>query len=289
MPGKCPRMLLERHSGPPHGWAGAEMRIFCATTGRTGSLFVSEVFRTMTDYPSFHEARPWLIGSTLAEINTHEPGHRSPKAEAELAEKILNIELAEVDGRYFESSQMFIKAFAERALDDLNNVACIYLWRNPIETLISRHKKCTEQEADWILQPEWPRNALRSTRPMSFFETVLWEWFEVRERFYRLRPRFKKTYVLEFSRLNDVNEWDRLFDHFGVRRRPNADLPRLRRNNIDRGEAAAELDAIFGKWSRPPSSEETKYDSKRAELEAIDAGIAMIARNSALMNAETFK
>jgi hypothetical protein len=207
----------------------------------------------------------------------------------ELDKKMDQIRGYTIDENYFESNQLFIKCYAERVLDEFKNVCCIYLWRNPIETLISRHKKCTEQEADWILQPEWPRNALRSTRPMSFFETVLWEWFEVRERFYRLRPRFKKTYVLEFSRLNDVNEWDRLFDHFGVRRRPNADLPRLRRNNIDRGEAAAELDAIFGKWSRPPSSEETKYDSKQEELEAIDAGIAMIAHNSALMNAETFK
>ena len=265
------------------------MRIFCANSGRCGSLYVSEVFRTLTDLPSFHEPLPWGIGSTLAEVNMKEPGQYSPKTEAELALKVERIRKAEVDGRYFESSQMFIKCFAERILDEFKNVGCIYLWRNPIETLISRHKKCTEQEGDWILQPEWSRNALRSTRPMSFYEAVLWEWFEVRERFYRLRPRFKKTYVLEFSRLNDINEWDRLFDHFGIKRRPRFELPRLRRNNIDRGEAAAELDAIFGKWSHPPTSEESKYESKRAEMEAIDAGMTMIARNAALMNAETFK
>lgn len=263
------------------------MRIFTATTGWSGSLYVSEVFRTMTDYPSFHEPMPWCIGKTLEQVNTQNGHGLDAEVAKELDRKVAEVRKCEVEGRYFESNQMFIKVYAERILDEFTNVGCLYLWRNPVEVLLSHHKKCSEQEDDWILQGHWTKNLLRTERPMSFYENVLWQWFEVRERFLKLRRRFRKTYVMDFTRLNDVNEWDRVFAHFGVTRRPGSQLPSLKRNNIE-GDAAETMDSMFKVWSRPGKSETKKYKAKMIELEAIDAAKKIIAANSALMNSAVF-
>ena len=261
------------------------MRIFCASTGRCGTLFLSEMFRAMTRVPSFHEPLPWCIGRTLEWINNGNGNGHDWKAEAdaEVEKKVAQVKSdTSKDGLYFESSNMFIKAYAERMLDEFRDIACIYLYRNPVEVLISHHKKCTEQEIDWILQPQWRRNRLRTLKEMSFYETVLWQWYEVQERYLSLKPRFKKTYEFDFRKINDINEWSRLFEHFGVEVKAKATMPNLRTNNIP-GVTESDLKQITDKWDKPGMPAEEALTKKRkvqAIRAALDAGDKIMAQAS---------
>ena len=203
------------------------MKIFVASTGRCGTLFATEVFNLLTDIPAFHEPEPFCIGKVVEEINTK--AKLSNGIRKTLQQKVIQIEQDSVYGKYMESNQMFIKCYADIVLDNFKDVYCIYLYRNPIAVLLSYAVKCRNQELDWFLQSHWAKNILRTER-LGFYENCLWQWLEVRERYYFLKPKFKKTYEFDFRKINDLNEWYKLFRHFKIKAKKVNRLPNLKKN-----------------------------------------------------------
>ena len=71
---------------------------------------------------------------------------------------------------------------------------------------------------------------LQTEKKLGFYENCLWQWFEVRERYYSLKPKFKKTYEFDFRKINDLDEWYKLFRHFRIKARKVDRFPSLKKN-----------------------------------------------------------
>ena len=187
-------------------------KIFCANAGRSGSAFVAGALGHLTGIPSFHEPFPRLIGRVLEEVNDD---RISAETKRVIEAKIVEIERASRDGWYCETSQQFIKCFAEFALAAWDDVYCIYIHRNPLDVIMSYFRHLDGSYPDeWLLKPEWKKNLVKIREPLSWAELLLFNWLEVRERYLSLKPRFTKVYELDFMRIGNKTEYIKMFEHF---------------------------------------------------------------------------
>jgi len=146
---------------------------------------MSEVFRALTGIPSYHEPQPWCVNETLKNVN--ERTLESNATRVELAGKINQIIDSIYNGWYFESSQMFIKAYYSEVLLHFNKIGVIYVERNPLDLLLSYAKKCRQLEGGWFLRSNWRDNILRTKEELPFHENILWQQLEVRERYKNIK------------------------------------------------------------------------------------------------------
>jgi hypothetical protein len=221
-----------------------------ANTGRCGSKFMASVFGHLTNIPSFHENQPYCIGQVSKEINNN---CVSDKTQRVIDSKIAKIKCHD---SYFESNNMFIKSFVWPLLDAIDDMYVIYLHRNPHDTFLSHGERNWKKGLDWFLQPHWERNFMRSIEKMSLLDTIDWNWHEVRERFLRLKKHFVKTYDFDFRKINDLDEYYKLFDHFGIEHKKVDALPEFNRNENTEGRSVTDryLDVIADlntKWDEP--------------------------------------
>ena len=245
---------------------------------------MSEVFKRLTAIPSFHEPIPRCDGEVLKYVNN--PNGRLPNQVRQiLVNKISQVREDSVNGNYFESSQLFIKSFADWVINAFRgDVYVIYLYRNPIEVTMSYYKKKLTQEKlwnGWHLQSHWKNNILKTRGKLSFYENCYWECMEIRERFLRLYWELPKTNTFEFDfrKLNDVNEWKRLLNQFGIKYRPFDTLPKVKKNEIP-GNKLKTLKGLLSIWDKPgvwPIDDQAKY--KRLDS-YIDFGQKMLAKNT---------
>jgi len=227
------------------------MNIFVANTGRCGSEFMAYVVDKMTDYPAFHEPVPY--GAELMKAVNNE-GCMDEKI---LEEKFKAIRSATVAGNYFESSNMFIKVWAEAVVENMEDVCCIYLERNPLDVLISFAEYVTYHNAPFyptrsFLNPSWQHNLLRIPGRSKWAEAILWNWYEVKARFEKMKDLFHSTYSFHFEDLNSIKAWHGLFDHFGMKYNPSAPLPRVWKNTwvgnsgLSKGELVQRVQDLWG-------------------------------------------
>jgi len=226
------------------------MRIFVAGTGRNGTKFMTSVFYLLTQIPSFHEQSPYCIGQISKEINND---CISPESQKIIDDKIAKVKCYK---DYFESNNMFIKSFVWSLLDVIDDMYVIYLHRNPLDTFLSHAERNWKLGWDWLLQPHWKKNFLRTDQPMNYLEGIMWNWYEVRERFLRLSKYFVKIYDFDFRKINDLNEYYKLFDHFGVVYKKVESLPAFDRNENVASKPVTEryldiIDDLNKKWDEP--------------------------------------
>lgn len=255
-------------------------KIFVASTGRCGTVFMSEIFKALTDFPSFHEPEPWCVGQTLKEINTTE--NYSEETHETIMAKIAQIKRDSRNGDYFESNQMFIKSYLEPVLANFGPIYCIYLHRNPIQTTISYAKKCRRFEGEWFLKSHWSRNHLQTQEELPFYENAMWQCYEIRERFYRNRARFEKTFIFDFRKLNDPDEWKRLFKEFKIEHRPFEELPIVRRNEIP-GDDDQVLQHMLENWDSQPMAPSPPGSKTSKEMKYIDYARRLTMANAGEM------
>lgn len=226
------------------------MKIFVASTGRCGTYFMSEIFQKLTSIPSFHEPQPWCAGQTLEEVN-NSIGFLSYKTIEELNEKITQVKADTRDGWYFESNQIFIKSYIRPMLENFaGEIGCIYLHRNPIETIISYQKKNPRRDGAWKLRSHWKKNILRTEEILSFHENNLWQCLEIRERFLKYRQRFTKVFDFDFKDLNKAHVWKLLFNQFGIQHMPFTEIPMAGKNEIIADKNTI-LEKIIETWDSP--------------------------------------
>ena len=228
-------------------------------------MFMTEVFNKLTDIPSFHEPEPTCKGETIKCVN--DGGAYPNMVRQELTEKLAQVRRDTKNGYYFESSQMFIKVYAELMLDAFDDVYCIYIYRNPLEVLASYCKKRPERWNDWFLQSHWPKNILWIPKEeLSFYENCLWQWFEVRRRYYSLKNRFKKTYEFDFAKINSVEEWKRFFRTFGIKHKDFKKVPDVGKNEIE-VDFEEVVKFMAENWDKPgtiPPPGESEYSIKES-------------------------
>lgn len=193
---------------------GERMKIFVAGTGRNGTKFMTKIFALLTDIPSYHELAPYCIGETSKDVNNNEI--ISENTQLIFRQKMAKIKHYSKDDNYFESNNMFIKSFIWPVMANFDDIYCIYLHRNPMDTFFSHADRGWKFGYDWILQSHWKRNLLRTKEPLLYYENTMWNWFEVRERFFHWKDRFIKTYDFDFRKLNELEEYYKLFEHFEI-------------------------------------------------------------------------
>ena len=267
------------------------MKIFVANSGRCGSLFMSEVFRKLTTFPSFHEPMPRGDGKMLEYVN-NPTGLFPNRIIDELYDKISQIKNDSRNGNYFESNQMFIKSFKDAVFRTLDDVYVIYLYRNPIEVTMSYYKKKQSQEKqwnNWHLQSHWKNNILRTSEPLSFYENCYWECMEIRERFLKLKYNdmpwhSNKTFEFDFRKLNDIREWKKLFRQFGIKHKPFDRLPIVSKNEIP-GDRLKTLNGLLSKWDEPGVWDDEKQENYDKLDSLIDEGQKIMAHNERRLNA----
>ena len=190
------------------------MKIFIAGCGRNGTKFMSQVFSLLTQIPSYHEMPPYCIGETSKDVNNNEV--ISDKTRYVFQQKIAKIKHYSKNGDYFESNNMFIKSFIWPVMANFDDVYCIYLHRNLMDTFLSHADRGWKFGYDWFLQSHWKKCLLRTSKPMLYYENIMWNWFEIRQRFYHWKDQFVKTYDFDFKKINDLKEYYKLFEHFKI-------------------------------------------------------------------------
>ena len=248
------------------------MKIFCATTGRTGTKFMTSVFSLLTDIPSFHEMAPYCIGETSKDVNNNEV--ISENTRSIFRQKIAKIKHYSKDGDYFEANNMFIKSFIWPVMANFDDVYCIYLHRNPMDTFLSHADRGWKFGYDWLLQSHWGKNQLKTQEAMLYYENIMWNWFEVRERFFRWKNQFIKTYDFDFRNLNNLEEYYKLFEHFGITYKKADKLPEFDRNENTLNKPvpsryASILDEINLHWEK--QGKEWAFDSDIKDMETYGA------------------
>jgi len=231
-------------------------------------MFLSSMIGYLTDIPSFHEQIPYCINEVSKAVNT---GQLTPEAEKVLDTKIERIKNDAKDGWYFEANNMFIKSFVWKVMESFENVGCIYLHRNPIDTFMSHAERGWKVGWDWILRPHWKMNRLRIHRPMSYYEALNWMWYEVRARFDMWETDFAKTFIFDFEKLNDLEEYYRMFEHFGIQYRKIDKLPEFNRNaNNAQDIPVTERYQEIMQWVRPQFQHPGKEWAFPTDMESID-------------------
>jgi len=258
------------------------MLIFTASTGRCGTLFASEVFRTLTAVPSYHEPQPWCVDQTLEDINNK--NILSRYSQIELDDKIQQIRDSVYKGWYFESSQMFIKSYYMQVLENFDNIGCLYIERNPTDVLKSYAKKCRHRDGGWFLRSNWRANELRMSEELPFYDNVLWQWLEVKERYIKIKRYFNKTYELDFRNINNPDEWRRIFKAFSVPHREFKNLPKNLRKNQSNISDEVIMKKIINDKNKPIADIKTKDREHIRRERLIEDAKIMLANNSAEVN-----
>ena len=226
------------------------MNIFVANTGRCGSEFMFHIVDKMTNYPAFHEPKPY--GAEIMKM-VNDEGRMDGKI---LQEKISAIKRATIDGNYFESSNMFIKVWAEAIIEEMEDVCCVYLERNPLDVLISFAEYVTYHNNPHyptrsFMNPSWKYNLLRIPGRAKWAEAILWNWYEVKARFEKMKDSFYMTYSFRFEDLNSTKAWQAMFNHFRIKYDPSAPLPRVWKNTwvgdsgLSKGELIEKVQALW--------------------------------------------
>ena len=257
------------------------MKIFVASTGRCGTVFMADMFRQLTNIPSFHEPKPWCNGDFCYQVNNCV--RFSKPVMKMIEEKVAQVKKDSVRGCYFESNQMFIKSYVNLMLSRFKDVYCIYLYRNPVEVLLSYYNKCRERETEWFLQSNWTKNILETKRKKSFYANILWQCDEIEERYLFYKERFIKTFQFDFRRINDPEEWKRLFKRFRIKYNDFDKLPIGLTNRID-ADRRKTLDALIENWDKPGK----EIKKMKPELEKLSDSLNFARRMVAINEVEMY-
>jgi len=239
------------------------MKIFVASTGRCGTRFFWDMFRTFTKFPSFHEQKPKCINLVNQEMNNVPQEEWSPETREALELKIRNIRKAmDPSGNYMDSSHMFIKSYGPYILDEFEDIRVIYLWRD-MPSLLASYSYRAKREVwplDFQLRPEWKNNILRieGGNSIGFYPTVAFNYFEVMARFKAWSHRFTKTYEFPFRDLNNPERWRDMFERLEIEHAPVNQIPKAadRHQSIFAEDVRAKaIQHISNVWDLPEQYE----------------------------------
>jgi len=242
--------------------------VFCATTGRSGTGALAELFAGLPGCAAEHEAAPIMNGPVMIADNEGRP---------ELADRVYRVRKAfnirHVAGDrpvYVETNHAFIKSFWRRALDDFGErLRVIHLRRHPFHVARSMTRigttPGTEDGDWWYLDYEAPANLVTAIVPElrdggAFdhpFHRALWYWYEIEARVARMRAEapWLPVHTLSWSTtlapgpLREVVEWTGLPADAGVlerasRRRVNEQREEKRVEAPDEGRLRGMYEAF---------------------------------------------
>tara|TARA_R100001163_G_scaffold65745_1_gene64437 strand:- start:5617 stop:6459 length:843 start_codon:yes stop_codon:yes gene_type:complete len=245
------------------------MYIFVSSIGRSGTKFLSEVFKNCTDIPSYHSIEPHCIGDCQTRYNQ---GYRARDSH-EIQEKIKQIQkLADKGGNLFESSHIFLRCYATPALAKLDPpIYVIHLTRDPLETArsyVNRGSYPNANDKPWRLRMNLRRNLLylSEKNDLSPIQRNLSDWLENELRYWNLKSKFTDTYDFYFSDINNIDIWIEMFEKFDIK----YDFEKLK-NFI--GDTDQDLVDVMNKNSKPTNVTDTDLAQSRELIKILKRNI----------------
>lgn len=205
-----------------------EQAIFVATTGRSGTLTLVDVFSRLPGCVALHEPYPAMHAEVLRRASH---GDTVWVDRFYASRKAVNIRRDARGARYYlEANHLFIKTFADQALRDFGERArVIHLVRDPLGVAHSIYRlqdpPGTPQGNLWWLDYRAPGNRIAIADTLDSdpeyrhpFYRGLWYWFEVELRVRELRERQPRLPVVPFATegFNSPEALAALFDGLGI-------------------------------------------------------------------------
>lgn len=209
------------------------MKLFVSSIGRSGSRFLSELFSTVTDMPSFHIPKPQCKGQVFWDANNRID-------HPELEKKVKAIGKKSKNGDYFESNPLFIRCFAEKVLDHFTDVGVLHVLRNPLEVARSytnRNSFPDMEKRNWRPRTDMIRKSIDITElALSGYQKNLWDWLDNELRYHALKNRFAKAYTYHFENYSRADCLQEMFDFFGVSYHLNKLQTAIDKNKLFKGD-----------------------------------------------------
>lgn len=193
-----------------------EKVVFVATTGRTGTMTLARLFDALDGVVAYHEPFPIMNGRVLASASD---GEAEYCARAYRTMKSVHIRRLAAGARYYvEANHLFIKTFADHALDEFGSkMGVIHLVRDPVEVANSMYQLewsdvGTFQGDYWWLDFRAPTNIIDIREDLEDgarfgdpFSRSLWYWYEVEARVRAWRAAHPSVPVVDI-RTNQLSD-----------------------------------------------------------------------------------
>jgi len=197
--------------------------IFVATTGRSGTMTLADIFNQVPGCKAEHEPFPAMYDEVLKAKST---GDEDYVKKIYWQMKSLNLWRAAAGSEhYLESNHLFIKTYIEYAVKDFSDrVMIIHLIRDPVEVANSiytlQQYPGTIEGDKWWLDYRARDNIISIANVLDNdpgfkhpFYKGLWYWYEIEERIKNWEMRLSNIRFIEFN-TEDCNDRDKLLDLF---------------------------------------------------------------------------
>lgn len=166
--------------------------IFVATTGRSGTLTLVDIFNQLENCVALHEPYPAMHDNIL---HAAAYGNESAVEEFYKIRKSVNIRREAIGKEYYlEANHLFIKTFIEYAVEDFGDkIKVLHLVRNPTKVANSiyalQDQPGTIEGNRWWLDYRAPTNLISIADALDNdsefkhpYYKALWYWFETESR-----------------------------------------------------------------------------------------------------------
>ena len=207
---------------------GLERVIFTATTGRSGTYTLAELFKAVPAAKFYHEPYPVLNGEWLYKASH---GQQAEVDDYYRKMKSVYIRRGAVGAKYYlEANHLFLKTFIGPAIEDFKDrLVIVHLVRPAIEVAMSiyriRNWPGTADGNKWWLDYRAPENIIQIADVLDAnpefshpFYKALWYWYETEARvaFWKNKAPRVKFCQFETAWFNDVNKVVALMNDLGV-------------------------------------------------------------------------
>lgn len=189
---------------------------FVASTGRSGTGTLYEIFHRLNNVRSFHEPVPLMHDRLMAEKN-NEDATRANKTYRRVKSTMMKLDNVGYNcDYYFESNHMFIKSFIDYAVKEFGEkMEIIHLYRDPVLVAKSMYELDTIPGATrlgnkWYLDYRASGNLLQMQEALENdlthgFYKCLWYYYELEERvkFYKQKYPQIRFHDIATEDLND--------------------------------------------------------------------------------------
>ena len=189
--------------------------IFVCSPGRSGTRYFSEIFKSITNIPSYHGGENNLRNIIDSGVFRNNNNLYIIKERIDTIKKLAN------NLGYFDSSQIFIHRLVEHIIIDnyFKELFVINLIRNPLEVAISyenRNSAPSFKDDLWRLPLISDDRILKIDKKLTLFQENLFDWIDTQMKFNLYKSKFDKHIVFNFEDINNMNKIKNLFDYFEI-------------------------------------------------------------------------
>jgi hypothetical protein len=218
------------------------MKIFCLTSGRTGTKYLSYLFKNnIEDCVGKHEPSPTMFGK---------PIYWYQNGQIDKIRKLFNKKLEKINGfnvnLYVETNHSFLKSFSDLAMEKFPDMKIIHAIRNPLKVAKSNFNRYEQlrrikfplnykgddgnKYIKWTLTGNEEiykicnfdnKTIYQIDDPKKIYQYFILEWVETENRAINFLKRYKKhddCFTLNVPRdLNNEDKIKKMFDFFGLK------------------------------------------------------------------------